>query len=480
MGGQDGTMKSAILAIDNDPLVLMSLEMIFQDEGIDVQTSTSGAHGLALFRENPQKFSVVLLDYEMRPKDGAGMNGDEVARELKAINSDVKIIMVSGQENPEIIQACLNAGAEQFLLKGSETDRLMNAVKSIILLNQDVETEESENERHQKISRVLRMVGRSRELAKVAEMISKFAPFDEPILILGESGVGKEGIARAAHENSNRRARSFVAINCTAFGKDLLESELFGHERGSFTGAIAKKIGLFEQANGGTIFLDEIGDMPLPLQAKILRALQEKTIQPVGGIPKKIDFRIVAATHRNLKKSAEQGEFRQDLYYRLKYLTIEVPPLRERPEDIEPLVRHFLAQMHEKTKINRSISDSAMRMLKSHSWPGNVRDLEAAVKKAFALADGKITPDILKSEFSEDVISRIELLKAQGEVIPHSEFVKLVEEAERSLLTRAMELTGNVKSAAAAFLGMNHNTMNYRRTILGIEKGISQKKRLAK
>lgn len=480
MGGQDGTMKSAILAIDNDPLVLMSLEMIFQDEGIDVQTSTSGAHGLALFRENPQKFSVILLDYEMRPKDGAGMNGDEVARELKATNSDVKIIMVSGQENPEIIQACLNAGAEQFLLKGSETDRLMNAVKSIILLNQDVETEESENERHQKISRVLRMVGRSRELAKVAEMISKFAPFDEPILILGESGVGKEGIARAAHENSNRRARSFVAINCTAFGKDLLESELFGHERGSFTGAIAKKIGLFEQANGGTIFLDEIGDMPLPLQAKILRALQEKTIQPVGGVPKKIDFRIVAATHRNLKKAAEQGEFRQDLYYRLKYLTIEVPPLRERPEDIEPLVRHFLAQMHEKTKINRSISDSAMRMLKSHSWPGNVRDLEAAVKKAFALADGKITPDILKSEFSDDVISRIELLKAQGEVIPHSEFVKLVEEAERSLLTRAMELTGNVKSAAAAFLGMNHNTMNYRRTILGIEKGISQKKRLAK
>lgn len=480
MGGQDGTMKSAILAIDNDPLVLMSLEMIFQDEGIDVQTSTSGAHGLALFRANPQKFSVILLDYEMRPKDGAGMNGDEVARELKATNSDVKIIMVSGQENPEIIQACLNAGAEQFLLKGSETDRLMNAVKSIILLNQDVETEESENERHQKISRVLRMVGRSRELAKVAEMISKFAPFDEPILILGESGVGKEGIARAAHENSNRRARSFVAINCTAFGKDLLESELFGHERGSFTGAIAKKIGLFEQANGGTIFLDEIGDMPLPLQAKILRALQEKTIQPVGGVPKKIDFRIVAATHRNLKKAAEQGEFRQDLYYRLKYLTIEVPPLRERPEDIEPLVRHFLAQMHEKTKINRSISDSAMRMLKSHSWPGNVRDLEAAVKKAFALADGKITPDILKSEFSDDVISRIELLKAQGEVIPHSEFVKLVEEAERSLLTRAMELTGNVKSAAAAFLGMNHNTMNYRRTILGIEKGISQKKRLAK
>lgn len=471
-------MKPTILAIDNDSLVLVSLKMVFQDQDIEVQTATSGMQGIALYHENPERFSLVLLDYEMKTKEGHGMNGDEVARALKAIRNDVRIVMVSGVETPEIIEACLKAGAEQFIVKARDPATLVNTIKSIILVAQDTDAVKSEVECQQKISRVLKMVGRSKEMAKVAELISKFAPFDEPVMILGETGVGKEGVAKAVHENSNRRGRNFVAINCTAFGRELLESELFGHERGSFTGALSRKIGLFEQADGGTIFLDEIGDMPLPLQVKILRALQEKTIQPVGGLPKKIDFRIVAATHRNLKKAAEQGEFRQDLYYRLKYLTIEVPPLRERPEDIEPLVRHFLAQMQQKSKTTKGISDSAMRKFKSHSWPGNVRDLEAAIKKAFALADGKITPETIKGELVDDPLSRINSLKARGEVIMHSEFLRLVEDTERWLLNRAMELTGNVKSAAAEILGMNHNTMNYRRTILGIEKELTLKRAL--
>ena len=473
-------MKPTILAIDNDHLVLHTLRSLFQDEGIEVHTATSGLHGISLFQENSRKFSIVLLDYEMKTNDGSGMNGDEVAREIKAIRRDARIVMVSALETAAVVQACLSAGAEQFVVKGSDPTKLVETVKSIILAGQDVEEDESEAERRHKIDRILKMVGCSREMAKVADLVARFAPFDEPVLIQGESGAGKEGIANAIHENSNRSGKSFVAINCTAFAKDVLESELFGHERGSFTGAIQKKIGVFEQANGGTIFLDEIGDMPLPLQAKILRALQEKTIQPVGGMPRKVDFRVVAATHRNLRKFAEQGEFRQDLYYRLKYLNIEVPPLRERPEDIEPLARHFLSQMETKTNIKKGISDGALRKLKSHSWPGNVRDLEAAVKEAFALSDGKITPEVLRGKLSDDTLSQLESLKARGDVIPHSEFLKLVEESERWLLSRAMELAGNVKSAAAALLGMNHNTMNYRRTILGIEKPITLKKGGAK
>jgi DNA-binding NtrC family response regulator len=468
-------MKPTILAIDNDPLVLMTLKGMFQDEGIEVQTAISGEHGIALFQENPHRYAVVLLDYELKPRNGEGMNGDKVAHELKNIYSDVRIVMLSGQTTESVIQACLSAGAEQFIAKGSDISKVQEVVRSIIFENEDG-AEESPDERTQKITRTLEMVGCSRELSKVADVVRRYAPFEEPVLILGESGSGKEGIAKAVHENSNRKGKNFVAINCGAVAKDVLESELFGHERGAFTGAIQKKIGLFEQASGGTVFLDEIGDMPMELQVKILRALQEKQIQPVGGKLRDVDFRIVAATHRNLKRAAEQGEFRQDLYYRLKYLTIELPPLRERPEDIEPLVWHFLSQIEEKTKLKKGITNSAMRKLKSYRWPGNVRELDGVIKRAFALSDGKIGADVLRSEMNDDPLSRLETLKATGEVIPHMDFLKLVEEAERWLLNRAMELSGNAKGAAATLLGMNHNTMNYRRTILGIEKGITLKK----
>ena len=474
-------MKPTILAIDNDNLVLMSLKMMFQeDHGFEVQTAMSGAQGIAIFKGAPERFSIVLLDYDMRTHNGGGINGDVVAQELKAIRQDIPIVVVSGSQDPEVIQSCLNAGAEQVILK-DETDKLINTVKSVILASQDIESDETEAQRQQKISQILKMVGRSREMAKIAELVAKFSPFEEPVLILGESGVGKEGLAKAVHHNSNRKHKKFVAINCASFNESLLESELFGHERGAFTGALNKKIGLFEEANGGTIFLDEIGDMPLSLQVKILRTLQEKTIQPVGAVTsKKVDFRIIAATHRNLKKAAEQGQFRQDLYYRLKYLTIDVPPLRERPEDIEPLVRHFLLQMQNETSITKGISDGAMRKLKSHNWPGNVRELEGAVKNAFVISESKITQQSLTQDLSENSLCKLQNLSKSGEVIPHSEFLKLVEDSERWLLNQAMVLTGNVKSAAALFLGMNHNTMNYRRMILGMEKNLSWKKGSAK
>lgn len=461
-------MKQTILAIDNDHLVLMSLKMLFADSDIEVETAISGEFGVALFRAHPERFAVVLVDFEMKMKDGLGMDGDEVATQLKAIQSDVRIVMVSGVEDEEIVRRCISAGAEKFIRKGSDPSKLLATVISMLPKFEE-ENGRTDLERQQRIRQVLKMVGRSRELCQVADLITRFSGFDEPVLILGESGVGKEGIARAVHDNSNRKSKNFVAINCAAFSKDMLESELFGHERGAFTGALNKKIGLFEHASGGTIFLDEIGDMPLELQVKILRALQEKTIQPVGSVvPKKIDFRVVAATHRNLREAAEQGTFRQDLYYRLKYLTIDIPPLRERPEDIEPLVFHFISQMESKTELKKAISDSALRKLKSHSWPGNVRDLEAVVKKAFVMADARITPQFLQEEIAESSVNNIESLLARGEVLKYDDFMKRVEDQERTLLERAMELTGNVKSAAASLLGMNHNTMNYRRTLLGI------------
>lgn len=465
-------MKQSILAIDNDPLVLMSIKMLFADSDIEVETAASGEIGIALFREQPNRFSVVLLDFEMKTKDGSGLDGDEVATRLKAIQHEVRIVMVSGVEDQEIVNKCLAAGAEKFIRKGLDPSNLVAVVISMLPKSDEENDARNDLERQQRIRSILKMVGSSRELCQVADMISKFSAFDEPVLILGESGVGKEGIARAVHDNSTRKHKKFVAINCAAFGKDLLESELFGHERGAFTGALNKKIGLFEHADGGTIFLDEIGDMPLDLQVKILRALQEKTIQPVGSLsPRKIDFRVVAATHRNLREAAEHGTFRQDLYYRLKYLTIDVAPLRERPEDIEPLIRYFIGQMEEKTGIKKTISDSALRRLKSHSWPGNVRDLEAVVKKAFVMADARITPQSFAEDIGDSSLNNIETILARGEIIKHEDFVRRVEEQERILLQRAMDLTDNKKGAAAALLGMNHNTMNYRRSVLRMEEG---------
>ncbi|MGE0632205.1 MAG: sigma-54-dependent transcriptional regulator [Pseudobdellovibrionaceae bacterium] len=461
-------MKPTILAIDNDQLVLKSLTMLFQDQDIEIATATSGVQGIALLRQNPRLYSLVLLDFDMKT-NGVGMNGDEVARQLKAVRNDIRIIMVSGHNTPETIEACLQAGAEQFVVKGSDTDQLINIVRSALFCETCEETE-TESERHQKISRILKMVGRSREMAKVAELVSRFSEFSDPVLILGESGAGKEGIAKAVHENSTRRAKPFIAINCAAVPKDMLESELFGHERGAFTGAITKKLGLLEKASGGTVFLDEIGDMPLELQAKILRALQEKKIQPVGGSERAVDFRVVAATHKNLKQAAESGAFRHDLYFRLNYLSIEVPPLRERPEDIEPLVRHFLRQQSQTYGVTKAISDSAMRKLKAHSWPGNVRALEAVVKKAFAMSDSRITEDTLGDEFSYSAVKQLESLKAKAEIMPYKEFERLVQDAERSLLIKALDLANGVKSVAAGLLGMSHSTMNHHRAALGLDE----------
>lgn len=462
-------MKPTILAIDNDQLVLASLKMLFQDQNVEITAATSGAQGIALLQQNPRLYSLILLDFDMKT-NGVGMNGDEVARKLKAIRPDVRIIMVSGHNTPEAIEACLQAGAEQFVVKGSDTDRLVNIVRSALFC-ETCEDTESDSERNQKIARVLKMVGRSREMSKVAELVSRFSEFADPVLILGESGAGKEGIAKAVHENSSRKSKPFIAINCAAVPREMLESELFGHERGAFTGAITKKIGLLEKANGGTVFLDEIGDMPLELQAKILRALQEKKIQPVGGTEKAVDFRVVAATHKNLKQAAENGEFRHDLYFRLNYLAVEVPPLRERPEDIEPLVRHFLMQQSQTYGVTKQISDSAMRKLKAYSWPGNVRALEAVVKKAFAMSDSRITEDTLGEEFSNSAVKQLASLKSKAALMPYKEFERLVQDAERELLTKALEVANGVKSVAAGLLGMSHSTMNHHRAALGLEEG---------
>jgi two-component system nitrogen regulation response regulator GlnG len=467
---KENAMKPLVFAVDNDELVLNVLKSAFSDSSIDVETAKSGAEAIAKFKVNPKRFAAVLLDYELR-KDGAGINGDVLAKQLKAISPDTPIVMFSGEDSEFIIQSCREAGAEEFIIKGGDPNVAIDAVKATFMEEEDVTPAESDAVREERIARVLKLRGRSPEMSKVADLVARYSRYDEPVLILGESGVGKEAVARAVHENSGRKGK-FVAINCGAIGRDLLESELFGHERGAFTGALTKKVGAFEYANNGTIFLDEIGDMPLELQVKILRALQEKTIQPVGGREIRVDFRVVAATHRDLEGLIAEKGFRQDLYYRLKYLTVNIPPLRERQEDIEPLVHFFIGQMQARTHQAKSVTDAAMRALKVNLWPGNVRDLEATVKSAFVRADDKIKPvhlELSKSSAECDDNQIISTLRGLSEILQYSDFMKLVESAERWLLGRALEVSGNRKAVAAALLGMGHSSMNYRRRALGLD-----------
>ncbi|MBX3040533.1 MAG: sigma-54-dependent Fis family transcriptional regulator [Bdellovibrionaceae bacterium] len=460
-------MSSCVLAVDNDPMVLGGLLRLAQDTPIQVETATSGPQGIDLISQAPDKYRAVLLDYEM-----PGMNGDEVARRMREINPNLKIIMLSGTENEEVVKSCYAAGAERFVLKAQDSGKIRDILLSVVSDGEADEIDldgESALQNAALIDSTLKMKGYSRAMANIARVVKKVSPSNETVLIQGESGVGKELVARGIHTNSPRADKPFIAINCGAIPKDLLESELFGHERGAFTGAVQSKKGKFLLANNGTLFLDEIGDLEPSLQVKLLRALQEKTIEPVGSqMSIKVNIRIVAATHRNLAELVEKGLFREDLYYRLKVFPITIAPLRERPEDIEPIVQHIINLKEEETGTKRKISDAAMRAFKSLPWPGNVRQLEAAVKYAFLNSTRVIQVDSIDPELLS-AKNRFDQLARQSRLMSHDEFTKIVFEMEKSLLEDAMKMAGNVKNRAADLLGISHQAMNYRRRRLGLE-----------
>lgn len=465
-------MRSKVLAIDNDAIFLAGLKSLLADSGIDLDTAPGAHEGVSAILATPEKYRAVLLDYEM-----PALKGDAVARKLKEVNSALKIIMLSGTEDENVVRTCYAAGAERFLLKGQDSAQTIEALLSVLTEGEaeEIASDEAADSAAQNartIETILRMSGCSRAMAHVATLVERYAKSNENVLILGESGVGKEGVARAIHANSSRRDKPFVAINCGAIPRDLLESELFGHERGAFTGATIAKKGKFLLANNGTLFLDEIGDLDLSLQVKILRALQEKTIEPVGSHNSiKLNIRIIAATHRKLPDLVSAGQFREDLYYRLKVLPIAIPPLRERPEDIEPLIKHFVALQERESGTKKKISDAAMRTLKSLPWPGNVRQLEASVKYAFVNSVRVIQAESLEPDLVSGAKARLQELARKSGLMTHAEFTEQVAEMERALLQEALRLAGNVKSAAAEILGMSHQAMNYRRLTLGLDSG---------
>jgi two-component system, NtrC family, nitrogen regulation response regulator NtrX len=366
--------KTRILVIDDESAIRDSLKMTLEYNGFEFVGAATGQEGLALAeREAPD---LVLLDIKM-----PGMDGLDVLGRLRNINESVPVVMISGHGTTSTAVDAIKRGAADFLDKPFEsTDRLLVTIGNVLeqgrLKDENKSLKKAVEIRHQ-------MIGESPALKQVTAAIGRAAPTTATVLITGESGVGKELVARTIHRNSLRSRERFVQVNCAAIPEELIESELFGHEKGSFTGATEKQVGKFEQADRGTIFLDEVGDMSAKTQAKVLRVLQEGEVERLGSAKTtKVDVRVIAATNKNLEEEIEKGHFREDLYFRLAVIPIHVPPLRERPEDVALLVRHYIEYFaRENNSRPRRIAPAAMDLLQRYRWKGNIRELRNMVER---------------------------------------------------------------------------------------------------
>jgi two-component system nitrogen regulation response regulator NtrX len=373
--------KPRILVIDDDAGVRESLRMTLEYDGYDVSGAATGQEGLALVeREAPD---LVLLDVKM-----PGMDGLDVLTRLHSMHEALPVVMISAHGTPSSAVDAIRKGALDFLEKPFEsTERLrvtiQNALEQARLRDENRSLKRAVEVRHQ-------MIGDSGALKQVMASIGRAAPTNATVLITGESGVGKELVARTIHRNSLRSRERFVQVNCAAIPEELIESELFGHEKGSFTGATEKQVGKFEQADKGTIFLDEIGDMSAKTQAKVLRVLQEGEVERLGSARTiKVDVRVIAATNKNLEEEIERGHFREDLYFRLAVIPVYVPPLRERPDDIPQLVRHFMEYFSRDNNIRaKRITPGALETLQRHRWKGNIRELRNTVERLLLMTGG--------------------------------------------------------------------------------------------
>jgi two-component system, NtrC family, nitrogen regulation response regulator NtrX len=424
-----------VLVVDDEPGVRDALRQVLEYEGMDVALAASGGEGLTTFETfRPH---VVLLDVKM-----AGLDGLETLARLKEAAPEAVVVMISGHGTIATAVQATQRGAFDFLEKPLDTDRLLvtlrNALRHASL--------KGENERlRDEVDTRYPMVGSSPALAAVRELITRVGPTDARVLISGENGTGKELVARAIHEASPRRERAFVEVNCAAIPTELIESELFGHMKGSFTGAVGDRAGKFELADGGTLFLDEIGDMSLSAQAKVLRVLQEGVITRIGAPrPITVDVRVLAATNKQLEHEVVEGRFREDLYYRLNVVPIQVPTLRHRRDDVPALVQHFVSQLGGRAGVvTKSFTDDAVRRLAARSWPGNVRELRNAVERLLILSPGKAVG-------GADV-DRLLPVTVMDVGDPTSSFETFRQDAERAFLLQALrEHDWNVSETARA------------------------------
>lgn len=387
-------IMSRILVIEDEPAISNVIKSILVDEdkGYEVDLATDGEDGLTKIAEN--NYDLVITDIKMPKKDGV-----EVLVKALEINPDLPFIMISGHGDIDTAVDCIKKGAFDYISKPPDLNRFLSTVRNAldkkVLVTQNKELTTENKALKRKVAKQYEMIGDSNALMKIREIIDKVADTDARILITGPNGSGKELVAHQIHEKSSRNRRLLIEVNCAAIPSELIESELFGHVKGSFTGAYKDKEGKFELADGGTIFLDEVGDMSLSAQAKVLRALQEGKITRVGGDREiKVDVRVIAATNKNLRKEIELGKFREDLYHRLAVIVIEVPSLNERREDIEKLVNHFSLQLSEISGTPvKEFSKEAIETLKEYNWTGNIRELRNVVERMLILGDNPVTKE---------------------------------------------------------------------------------------
>jgi len=459
---------SKVLIVDDDTSVLSAFEQVLTEQGYEACTAMHGQEALDLV--NSDRPDVVVMDIRM-----PGLSGLETLRHIKAIDARLPVIIITGFGTMETAVRATKLGAVDYHVKPLNPEEVLesiaNALESVRLMGRRVELDgEPMSEAGDLI------VGRSSCMREVYKSIGRVAETDATVLISGETGTGKELVARAIYQHSLRATAPLVVVNCVAIPETLLESEFFGHEKGAFTGADKKKIGKFEQAHGGTIFLDEIGDMPLHTQAKLLRVLQDKNFERVGGSERiNVDVRIIAATNRDLEAAMHGGQFREDLYHRLRVFTIHLPPLEERREDIPRLARYFVERFSEKMDVAKpALTEEALRELSDYSWPGNVRELENCVQQAMILTQGYPirSSHILKAlaatagspiqgenppAQSEELKRLVQhYLRAYRGNAAHLEFLAA---AERLLLSEAMRLHHGNQSHAARFLGLARPTL---------------------
>jgi len=443
-----------ILLIDDEEQLCRVLQRALRRDGYDVLTATGGRQGLDLLAEkNP---SLMILDLKMPEMDGL-----EVLKRARKLQPKLPVIMLTAHGTMEAAIEAMKLGAIDFLTKPFDLQELKLVIGQALKVSHLVN--EVDFLRSELTSRYSNMIGSSRAIREVVQLIERVAASNATVLITGESGTGKEVAAVAVHQNSARRSGPFVAINCAALPEQLLESELFGHEKGAFTGAAGRKPGRFELANEGTIFLDEIAEMPLSMQAKLLRVLQEKAFERVGGTETvHVNVRVIAATNRNLAQAIEKGQFREDLYYRLNVFQINLPPLRERKEDIPELAAHFLARLRPTYQVH-SISPAAMEMLIKYNWPGNVRELQNVIERAAIICPGEeIRPEHLPRELTAPH-------RGAGDLVIRfpDEGISL-EEVEKELILKALEKSGGNQTRAAQLLGITRSALLYRTQKYGL------------
>ena len=446
-----------ILVVDDEDKIRRIIKLMLSVKGHKIDEAKDGEEAFLKLKED--YYDLVIADIKMPKMDGMEL--------LKRINDEgigVPVVFITAYATVESAVEAMKMGAVDYIPKPFDEDRLLLTVEKALGISRIIAEKKQLQEELERITVPKDIVCASEPMKRVLEVAKKVAKLKgTTVLITGESGVGKEVVARFIHRSSPRAKKRFVAVNCAAIPSTLLEAELFGYEKGAFTGATSRKKGVFESADGGTVFLDEIGDMPLEAQAKLLRVLQEKKIQRIGGteeIP--VDVRIIAATNKNLEKMVKEGKFREDLFYRLNVFPIHIPPLRERKEDIEPLVRLFVERVTGKRPEGPVLTTGARRLLEEYPFPGNVRELANAVERAIILSGGELP---LTSEHFSFLHTKQEQGAGKPLIVLPPEGISL-EEVEKELIKQALERTGGNKSAAARLLGLTRTKLRTRLKLL--------------